>query len=190
MTTKVPFALLSSIATPSDIAEGTATNKLITVAQGVQIAQAFGGFPMEFYTTGRTNAEIISSLPLDNVGRVVMTVGPIPDLTTDDMILCVSGAEFSNEDAAYNIRVESALFLASSAGGITGGKVAEFNGRNISLNMHHDTHEKIGMLRSTINGTGYVNFVSRAASSSATEPIVVEPDYGHLDVLVFKGFFG
>jgi len=198
MTTRVSFPLISAdaLASLAEAQAGTASNKLMTperVAQAIsQQVQPFSwGDHVDFYTTGRTSPEQYTSLPINGDARAILSVGPIP-VTTKDLIVAMGEFEVSSEDDTFNIGVWSRIIVGSSNVDITPiAEMTESNGRNVTPNMHHDTHAKVAMLRSPINsGVGiYVNLLANAASSSGVGPLVVELDYGHLDVLILKNFF-
>lgn len=198
MTTRVSFPLISAdaLASLAEAQAGTASDKLMTaqrVAQAIshQVEPFSWGAHAEFYTTGRSSPEQYTSLPMNGVARAILSVGPIP-VTTRDLLVAMGEFEVSSEDETFNIGVWSRLIVGSSNVDITPiAEMTESNGRNVTPNMHHDTHAKVAMLRAPINsGVGiYVNLIANAASSSGTGPLVVEQDYGHLDVLVLKNFF-
>lgn len=201
MTTQIPFRMIdpASLASQSDAETGVADDKVMTPLRVAQAVAALAGNDFkwsdhaEFYTTPYSSGEQSTSLPMGNVRKVIFTVGPIQNISTDDLIIAFGEAEFTLE-SGVNTMVASALIIGTAdydTTPISGGEITEFNARNITANMHHDVHVKVGALRSPINsGVGvYVNFVSYADSSGTSQAVTVEQDYGRLCVLVLKDFF-
>lgn len=226
MVTKIPRSMLQdpsvafSDVRPGDLASqsaaqaGEANNAFMTplrVAQAIaaQVPAQPPGFDWSnhaaFYTSGRTNAMLATSLPIGGPMRQILRAGPLA-LTTRDLIIATSQAQFTtNQTHVYNPAVAadlkatgiwSYLVLATSIGDVAdpvppGREFTESSGRNLTPAIHHDTHVKTGILRSPVNSsTHYVAMLARCANPSIPQlDIAVDQDYGHLDVLVLKNFF-
>lgn len=200
MTTKVPFDMLkaAAIASQSEAEAGTVTDKLMTPQRAAQAISALQtpfswGTHATFATTGRSTPELITTLPLGAANwYVVFSLGPFT-VTTDDLIVAMAEFEVTTNEDTYNVGVWSQIILGTSSSDTTpvsNGELTDNNGRNITLDMNHDTHAKCGMIRSPVNSSQlYVNFRAYANSTSGTANPSVEQDYGHMDVLVLKNFF-
>lgn len=136
---------------------------------------------MKQYIKTQNNGELVSLLPLNGAKQVIFSIPVV--LNENDVIVALAETEMTNLDI-YNIGVFTQLILSVTSNGTTGLEVSEANGRNITKNMHHDTHSKNGTLQVPSNGQYYLNLIAWCVSTSATKDIRVESDYGHLSCIV------
>ncbi|MGI3128637.1 hypothetical protein [Nitratireductor sp. PBL-C9] len=177
----------------------TTPDKLSMVTTGEGTVWFDGKFPSHGHSVafGRTGdtAELITTLfvgeaTANSLRQVVYSLPVVVE--TGDLLEVTAEAEFSSNEggAGANIGVWSQLILVSGpattvAG--TGYEITEANGRNITPNMHHDTHVHAGSIVAPASGLYYVNLIAWAASALAMTDVDVEQDYGHLSVKRTRG---
>ncbi|WP_336071469.1 hypothetical protein [Nitratireductor rhodophyticola] len=186
MTTRIGFDLLRAHARASDIVQGTAQDKLISVDQMRTLSQMHGAKEIDIYSS---SSALLSSIPINTGQRyVVYSVGPIA-LSSDDLIIAMSECYFSHGEPT-NIGVWSQLLVMNDLSTpVSNGEITEAKGRNITQHMARDTHMRAGMLRSPSNQNLLINYRAHGGSTATSEPVTVRAGGGRLDVAVIRNFF-
>lgn len=147
---------------------------------------------VDVFSTG-DNGELAYSLNSYSETDALIYVIEVPNVATGDVIEAHVEAEFTNE-LGRKALVSSAILIdtdwrsCSQAGGL---EMTEYNGRNITPDMHHDTHTKNGIfvVPEGLNGRNLcIMYVAWARSFPqwSGDTITVEQDYGRLIVKRYR----
>lgn len=134
------------------------------------------------------NSELVTSLPMGDVKKVIYSL----DLNTGDSIQIndelVANASFevTTNETVYNTKCAKQLILATSAAATTGTEISEPDAKNVTPDVHHDVHNAQGTISISDTSKHYLNLVAWADSSSGTQALVVEQDYGRLNYQIFR----
>ena len=143
----------------------------------------------DFFTTERRNAELLSKLIIGDRYRVLMSVA-VP-VEIGDLIQVVAEFQCTTNEVSKSVMIASQLILGTSTEDITattGGEITEANAYNLIPAVHHGmTHRGGAIISKVRSARTWVNLLVRADSTSAKKDIVVDKDYGHLDVIVHRG---
>ncbi|HWA92223.1 MAG TPA: hypothetical protein VG889_19450 [Rhizomicrobium sp.] len=129
------------------------------------------------YDTGN-NSELLTSLPGDDVKRVVFSVN-VGSVNAGDILVVDAETEMTNDTGSPS-RLTAQLILGSSASATTGTELDENNNFYITPDMHHGVRVKASIKGfSSSSSSTYVNLVVWGNPGTLT----VEQDYGRLQVL-------
>lgn len=141
------------------------------------------------YTSGNFS-ERVESIPLTRGSpyqRVVVMSIAVDDVEVGDVLECNALFQVTN-NLGYNVMVAAGIILAGDQTETVGLEITEFSGRNVTPDMHHDTHSRSGIFVVTsLIYPVYINLVAYAASVKAVPgaAVRVDQDYGRLTVLRF-----
>lgn len=121
-------------------------------------------------TAGAATKYVLFSLDLNDGGNIA----------EGDIIKAFAEFEATTQESTYNTGVFCQLILADSASATTGTEITEANGRNLTPATHHDTFVKTGSIAVTDTSKHYLNLVAYAVSTSGTQPVIIEQDFGRM----------
>jgi hypothetical protein len=129
------------------------------------------------YDTGN-NSELLTSLPGDDVKRVVFSLD-VGTINANDILVVDAETEMTNDTGSPS-RLTAQLILGSSASATSGTELDENNNFYITPDMHHGVRVKASVKGFPSGSTSsYVNLVVWGSPGTLT----VEQDYGRLQVL-------
>jgi hypothetical protein len=148
--------------------------------------------PPLLYTTGRNNgAELVSSLPMGDVPRIIFRVGPI-SLAANDVLHADGCAQYTTNELRKavkglpaNTKISSKIILSTNLNATNGILVTDADSINVTPEIHHLPFPRSGWHQVTTPGSYYALLVSSADSSRGRKSLVVDYAYGWLDVAVF-----
>lgn len=135
---------------------------------------------------GQDITEAVSTLDIYNQTQVVIYSVLVEHISQNDIVHLTSQFEATNP-YAYNVMIGSLVILADNNTATTGVVLDTATSFNITQNMHH------GVVIKTRNWQApqdydhkYVNVIGYAASdiSSPGDLLIIEQNYGHLDVVI------
>ena len=137
---------------------------------------------------GANFSERLTALPIDGVWRPVFIV-ELAGCLPGEKVQAFAEFEVTN-DTGRPVGVFALMKLCADPSTYAGGfEMGEANGRNVTPDMHHDTHTKAGSLTIPASLTGPVFLVvwARAVQTvTGLPPLTVEQDFGQVFVNVFK----
>lgn len=140
--------------------------------------------------------EAVTSLDVNTSAPAVIYSVFIPSMKVGDILNITSEFEVSNESVSqqggdgYRITIGSSMIIADSAIATTGTIIDQEKAYIVTKDMHHTVVVKALNYRAdSILTDKYINIVAYAdapdSDSSPGEYLVVEQNYGHLDVVQF-----
>lgn len=127
-----------------------------------------------------------TTLPVNSTKHVIYSVA-LPDLKAGDLIDVRATFEITNP-YSFNVMVGRQLILGDGHLSVTGSEISEAATRNITPGMHHDHIQDFGTYLVPSDMTGkHITVVAWSGSSAAnsTHNVILEQDYGRLEVKVF-----
>lgn len=126
------------------------------------------------------------SLPIYTTGKKVIYSVCIPEIKKDNVVSITTAFEATN-NYSYNVMIGSCIQLCNSSDSVEGINIDVPNAFNISPAMHHGVINRARQFKATQDYYNQcVNVVAWASSLGAklNDKLVIEKDYGHLDVFV------
>jgi hypothetical protein len=102
------------------------------------------------------------------------------------VLVALAEIQFTNSNS-YNVGVWSQIRAGDSSGDRGGPEITEANGRNITPDMHHDTHTLVGTWEVDADYDWLcINVWAWAGANGGSGSIDIDQDYGRLSVMVFS----
>lgn len=123
----------------------------------------------------------------ESVQRKVIFSIELPDLAMGEVLQAQADWQVTN-DLGFDVMVQAQIVLGALASSTSGFEITEANGGDVTPAVHHGKMVNVGSHTVTDNSKRFLNLVARAqstASTSASDSITVDADYGRLSVIRF-----
>lgn len=141
-----------------------------------------------------TKIELINKIEITNkypyVPKILYRI-PVQDLKAGDILSITSAYEVTN-DLSYLVMISSNVNISSDSKEAYGDVLDEGRGYNVTPAMHHGSviHARQIILTKDYPGINYVKTMVIAASllapSNLKDYLIVEANYGHLDIIKYS----
>jgi hypothetical protein len=135
---------------------------------------------------GQDLSENVTQLDIFNTTKQVIYSVPISQINVDQIVQITAEFEATNP-YSFNVMLGSWIIMADTAISVGGTLLDPANAFNITPGNHHGVISKARNWKSTTTyANQYINLVAWAAASTASpgDNLIIEQQYGHLDVLV------